>query len=298
MNTFNENRRDETDGLSVMLNELPQVDPPPTLVGTVMSTITQFAKTHANHPPAHYMRRGNTMAKKVLWSVAAAAAAALVVMRVAGYPPVEKGTEATIGAAQRYQAPQVAAADVKLEDQELQAFLQSDLFRQLVADKAAVEALKNNDFQKAMANDAVRAALARSEVQKAIAYVRIDAAALEARKVANLDAAKVARVVNLDVARLDAAKLDAAKLDAAKLEAARVALEGAIQASPSLAYALAAPQVANAIAASSLATVLAAPRAALFLSQQAAMNAVMLAAPNAASNAAPAAAPAGDAARD
>ena len=53
------------------------------------------------------------MAKKVLWIVAAAAAVALITMRVAGYPPVEKGTEATIGAAQRYQAPQISSADVK-----------------------------------------------------------------------------------------------------------------------------------------------------------------------------------------
>ena len=51
--------------------------------------------------------------------------------------------------------------------------------------------------------------------------------------------------------------------DAAKLEAAKVALEAAIEASPSFAYALAAPNVANAVAPSSLATVLAAPNAAL-----------------------------------
>ena len=69
-----------------------------------------------------------------------------------GYPPVENGTEATIGAAQRYQAPQISSADVKTEDAQLQAFLQSDLFRQLATDKAAQQALKNKDFQRALAD--------------------------------------------------------------------------------------------------------------------------------------------------
>ena len=54
------------------------------------------------------------MAKKVLWIVAAAAAVALMVDASSfGYPPVQKGTEATIGAAQRYQSPQISSADVK-----------------------------------------------------------------------------------------------------------------------------------------------------------------------------------------
>ena len=89
------------------------------------------------------------MAKKVLWIVAATAAVALIAMRVVGYPRSE-GTEATIGAAQRYQSPQISSADVKTEDAQLQAFLQSDLFRQLTTDKAARQALKNKDFQKAL----------------------------------------------------------------------------------------------------------------------------------------------------
>jgi hypothetical protein len=274
MNAFNEDRHDETDGVSSMLNELPRVDPPTTLVGTVMSSITQFAQTHATQPPVNFMRRSNTMAKKVLWTVAAAAAAALVVMRVAGYPPVDKGTEATIGAAQRYQAPQVAAGDVKVEDHELQAFLQSDLFRQLAADKAAMAALKNKEFQKALSSPEVRAALAQPQVQQVIAYVRFDAA--------NLNAAQV---------QIDAAALATAgvRIDAAALASAEAALQAAANASPVLAQALAAPQVAQAIAASSLATALAAPTAALALAQPAAVNALMAAAPTAAIDAAGAA---------
>jgi hypothetical protein len=72
-------------------------------------------------------------------------------MRVIGYPPSESGTEGTIGAAQRYQAPQISNADVKVTDAQLQAFLQSDAFERLKKDKAARAALRNKDFQKAMA---------------------------------------------------------------------------------------------------------------------------------------------------
>ena len=48
-------------------------------------------------------------------------------MRMTGYPPADKGTEGTIGAAQRYQAPQIANQDVKLQDAELQSFMQRTL---------------------------------------------------------------------------------------------------------------------------------------------------------------------------
>ena len=67
------------------------------------------------------------MAKKVLWSVAAVAAVALIALKVVGYPPVEQGTEATIGAAQRYQESQISAADVKVDDQQFQVLIAGSL---------------------------------------------------------------------------------------------------------------------------------------------------------------------------
>jgi anti-sigma-K factor RskA len=110
MTNINDPWRD--DEVTRLLKDLPEVEPPSSLVQDVMSTVSSRAATRATHPPAISSKRGKTMAKKVLWIVAAAAAAALIVMRFAGYPPVEKGTEATIGAAQRYQAPQISTADV------------------------------------------------------------------------------------------------------------------------------------------------------------------------------------------
>ena len=49
----------------------------------------------------------------------------LGVLTYRGFPPV-RGTEATVGAAKRAQAPQMAADSVTLADPEAQAFMQSD----------------------------------------------------------------------------------------------------------------------------------------------------------------------------
>ena len=235
------------DEVTEMLRDLPEVDPPPALVDNVMSAIARRAQIETVSPTL--MTKGRTMAKKILWSVAAAAAVALVVMRVLGYPPVQDGTEATIGAAQRYQAPQISNADVKLQDAQLQAFLQSDQFRQLAADKAAQEALKNKDFQRALSDASVRAVLSSPDV---IAVIAATAATAGAPQV-----------------------LEANK---AKLEAAKVRLDAVLAKSEALRVALAAPQVAEAIASSALAAALVSSDVAFALSNEAAVNAVLSAA--------------------
>jgi hypothetical protein len=155
--------------LDSMLDELHDIDPPPTLVDTIMMRIARGNPQGSGRRTAEFNRGGRIMGKKVLWSVAAAAAVLLVIMKVTGYPPVNQGTEGTIGAAQRYVAPQIANQDVKLQDIELQAFMQTDTFRKLAADKAAREALTNKDFQRAVSDAAVRAALANPNVQSALA---------------------------------------------------------------------------------------------------------------------------------
>ena len=259
MTNINDPWRD--DEVTSTLNDLPEVDPPSTLVKDVMSTIASRKAAPATHPSVIPTRRGEIMAKKVLWIVAATAALALITMRLVGYPPVEKGTEATIGAAQRYQSPQVASADVKTQDAELQKFLQSDLFRKLTTDKTARQALKNKDFQKALQEPAVRAALASSDVRYAIGSVKAaDAAAL-----AKADA--VYRVA----------------LDA------NPALRAAFESSPALRAALVSPDIVAALRVSdALGAVLASPDVAMFLAQDAAINAV-LASPDVALDAATAA---------
>ena len=235
------------DDVTEMLRDLPEVDPPPALVDNVMSTIVRRARIETMSPTL--MTKGRTMAKKVLWSVAAAAAVALLVMRVFGYPPVQDGTEATIGAAQRYQAPQISSADVKLEDAQLQAFLQSDVFRQLASDKVAQEALKNNDFRRALADASVRVALSSPDVVAAIAATAATAGAPQALEANN-----------------------------ARLDAAKVKLDAVLASSEALRVALASPLVAQAIANSALRVALVNSDAAFALSQQVAVNAVLAAA--------------------
>ena len=235
------------DEVTEMLRDLPEVDPPPALVDNVMSTIVRRARIETMSPTL--MTKGRTMAKKVLWSVAAAAAVALVVMRVFGYPPVQDGTEATIGAAQRYQAPQISSADVKLEDAQLQAFLQSDVFRQLASDKVAQEALKNNDFRRALADASVRVALSSPDAVAAIAATAATAGAPQALEANN-----------------------------ARLDAAKVKLDAVLASSEALRVALASPLVAQAIANSALRVALVNSDAAFALSQQVAVNAVLAAA--------------------
>lgn len=244
MTNLNDPWRD--DEVTRTLNDLPPVDPPSTLVNDVMSTIASRRAARATHPSVIPTKRGEIMAKKVLWILAAAAAVALITMRFVGYPPVEKGTEATIGAAQRYQAPQISSADVKTEDAQLQAFLQSDLFRQLTTDKVARQALKNKDFQRALSDPAVRAALVRPDVRDSIV----------ALGVANNGVRTEALSVRIDA-----------------LGVKGEALRAAIEASPALRLAFVSPDVVAAMAASdALRVALAKPDIAMYLSQEAVIN--------------------------
>ena len=261
MTNINDPWRD--DEVTRTLNDLPPVDPPSTLVNDVMSSIASRSAARETHPSVIPTKRGEIMAKKVLWIVAATAALALITMRLVGYPPVGQGTEATIGAAQRYQSPQISSADVKTQDAQLQTFLQSDLFRQLTADKAARQALKNKDFQKALQDPAVRAALASSDVRYAIGSVKLGVAS---------DAAALAKNDIGYQAALDA----------------NAALKAAFESSPALRAALASPDVVAAMNNASLGAVLAQPDVAMMLSNDAAIGAV-LAAPDVALDAATAA---------
>jgi hypothetical protein len=262
MTDFNDPWRD--DEVTRTLNDLPEVDPPSTLVNDVMSTIASRRPARATQVIP--TKSGKIMAKKVLWIVAATAAVALITMRLVGYPPVEKGTEATIGAAQRYQSQQISNADVKTQDAQLQAFLQSDLFRQLTTDKAAQQALKNKDFQRALADAAVRAALASPDVRAAIADASRNAAADARIKAAS------------DAAVGSSGPLGPYQYSAQVGASQQAALDAALRASEALRAALASPEVAEAIAKSALGAALAQPDAALALSQEAAINAVLRAA--------------------
>jgi len=168
----------EVSELVSALNGIGLSDAPTGLTASVMDQVRESSVTHVDaarsrrESPSRsitfLMDGGLGMGKKLMWGVAAAAALTLVVMRFTGFPPLDAGTQGTIGAAKRYQAPQIAAADVKVDDS-AQAFLQTDTFDQLMKDPDARQMLASPSFRGALASPEFRSALASPDFAKALA---------------------------------------------------------------------------------------------------------------------------------
>ena len=94
------------------------------------------------------------MSSKRNWILAAIMAVAVVIGYVAltGKFPPQSDTQGAIGAANRYQAQQIAATDVNLTDPKIQAFLQTDLFHKVATDAKFRTALANPSFQAVIKN--------------------------------------------------------------------------------------------------------------------------------------------------
>jgi len=174
-------RAAELSELARLLDGLGGAEPPVDFSVQVMQAVAD-AHTHAaiNRTPEITGRRfspgarlsqltdgGFGMGKKLMWGMVATAAVALVVMYIAGYPPID-GAQGTIGAAKRYQADQIAPADVKVDDS-AQAFVQSDVFDQLLKDPDARQMLASPSFRGALASPEFRNALANSGFKAALA---------------------------------------------------------------------------------------------------------------------------------
>jgi hypothetical protein len=119
------------------------------------------------------IQTGGMVMKKVVWTVATLGALAIAAYVWLGYPSVGQGTDATIGAAQRYQA-QPAATPAPEADTSVQAFIQTDTFDRLIKNpdtrhalqKAASEAA----YRQALTDQAIIAVLARQEMRDALAH--------------------------------------------------------------------------------------------------------------------------------
>src|SRR6188508_1690931 len=84
---------------------------------------------------------------KIVWGISTAAVLILVALYLGGIvPPAPDGADATIGAAKRYQAPQLTAKDVAVKESEAQAFMQSETFDRLLKDPNARKMLGNSQF--------------------------------------------------------------------------------------------------------------------------------------------------------
>lgn len=144
--------RDPEHPVSRALEELGTVDPPAGLVANVMARISANAGNRSAGRVVPFDRGGIVMIKKAMWGLAAAAAIVLAIYTVVGFPSANRGTEATIGAAQKYQAPQLAAGDVKVGDASVQEFLQSEAFDRLLKDPQARSILSDNRIHAQLIN--------------------------------------------------------------------------------------------------------------------------------------------------
>jgi hypothetical protein len=160
--------------LDRLLDTLGPAEPPADLLANVMQQVKATTPAAAASRTAMHEHRDNLtdggtgMGKKVMWGLAAAAALALIVMKFTGFPPMGDGTEGTVGAAKRYQAPQMAPSDVAVAPDEAQAFLQSDTFDRLIKDEDTRQMLANPSFRSALASAEFRSAVASPEMAKAL----------------------------------------------------------------------------------------------------------------------------------
>ena len=81
-------------------------------------------------------------------------AAAALVVGFQNYPPQPKDAAGTIGAAQRYHEPQITGADVKVSQDELTTWIQSDTFDRIVKDPEARRLFANEAVQRVLADAA------------------------------------------------------------------------------------------------------------------------------------------------
>jgi hypothetical protein len=150
--------------LAHLLESLDDAGVPPRLVEDVVARISH----HPPHVSKSTFPRGVAVNKKILFGLAAAAVIVLAVITYSTNPPATVGTEATIGAAQRAQAPQIAPSDVKLGDASAQDVLQTETFDAIMRDDALRTMLQDAELRKHLQEAGVRQALKDPAVKKAL----------------------------------------------------------------------------------------------------------------------------------
>jgi len=164
--------RDER--LDSLLQDLGPADPPSDFAAEVLSKIehAQIERTHvqvsSNVVPFRSGGFAMTMTKKAMWGLAAAATIILAVFVARGFPIVDRGTEGAIGAAKKYQAPQLTNSDVVVGDAAAQEFLQSETFDRLIKDPQAVSLLSNADLRAALGRQGFADALRDVKIRQSL----------------------------------------------------------------------------------------------------------------------------------
>jgi hypothetical protein len=165
-------RADHLEQLRELLDSLGAAEAPPRLMHDVLAQISNATR----HEPvvtfsprsSTVPKRGVTVNKKLIFGLAAAAAVVLAVITYTNYPPATEGTEATIGAAQRAQAPQIAAKDVGLADTSAQDLLQSETWDAIMKDEDLRSTLEDADMRRMLEDADLRRALENDDVRHAL----------------------------------------------------------------------------------------------------------------------------------
>jgi hypothetical protein len=211
----------DPDPIDEMLASLGPAEAPPDLVDAVLDRISHPAAPQSvtTFVRRSTPKRGEIVNKKIIFGLAAAAAVVLAVITYTSIPPATEGTEATIGAAQRAQTPQIASKDVGLGDTSAQDMLQSETWdaimkdedlRSTLQDADVREMLQGADMREALSHDAVRNALRQPEFAQA--YKTRLSGDLSAAQARSLDARIQAAFANEAFARAMANKKLAANL--------------------------------------------------------------------------------------
>lgn len=205
--------------LFARLEGLPRLDPPPGL-GEAAWAQRQLSRSRRVLVVPREDRTMNQPSKKrSLWIGAgvAAAAALSVAYLVVGFPPRGDGAAGTVTPAQRYRAEQPKAEDVKLGDQTVAQFMQTEAFERIVKDPQLRALAVDAGFQALAQHPRALAAMAQNpDVFIALAR-QANAQSADALKAD----AKQADALKADALKADALKADAKQADALRADALR-----------------------------------------------------------------------------
>ena len=108
--------------------------------------------------------------KKAVISVGILAVAVVVgFVSLRGTWPPGQGTEGAIGAANRYSSTQITADDVKLQDAEIQAFIQSDVFHKLATNPEFRKMVSEQSFRDVAANKSYQSIVENKDQAQSLA---------------------------------------------------------------------------------------------------------------------------------
>ena len=110
--------------------------------------------------------------KSTIWLVVVGIVVLAGVAYVADiYPPADKSLTGSVVPAERYRAETSATSSSRetLGDQSVAQFMQTDVYRQIISDRALAAAFASDSFRQALASDSFRQALASDSFKQALA---------------------------------------------------------------------------------------------------------------------------------